>query len=46
MGRGGYPNVEGILQCDAALMDGKDLNFGAVAALEGYVMIHFIVSFP
>lgn len=35
VGRGGIPNSSGILQCDAAIMDGKDLSFGAVAALEG-----------
>jgi len=37
VGCGGHPNSRGILQCDAALMDGGGLKFGAVAALEGLV---------
>jgi len=37
VGCGGYPNSHGIIQCDAAVMDGDRLQFGAVAALEGLV---------
>lgn len=35
VGRGCYPNREGVVQLDAALMRGSDCAFGAVAALEG-----------
>ena len=35
IGRGCYPNSEGLVQLDAAVMNGKDLNFGSVCALEG-----------
>ena len=35
VGRGCYPNSEGVVQLDAALMRGHDCAFGAVAALEG-----------
>lgn len=34
IGRGCYPNSEGIVQLDAAIMRGYDCSFGAVAALE------------
>ena len=34
VGRGCYPNRNGIVQLDAALMRGSDHSFGAVAALE------------
>lgn len=34
VGIGGYPNVEGIVQLDAAIMDGLSARAGAVAALE------------
>jgi len=37
VGCGGQPNSQGIVQCDAALMDGDGSRFGAVAALEGLV---------
>lgn len=36
VGRGCYPNAEGVVQLDAAIMRGNDCRFGAVAALEGY----------
>lgn len=36
VGRGCYPNSEGIVQLDGAVMRGTDCKFGAVAALEGY----------
>ena len=36
VGRGGLPNSRGILECDAAVMDGDTCRFGAVAALQGY----------
>ncbi|XP_044310060.1 N(4)-(Beta-N-acetylglucosaminyl)-L-asparaginase-like isoform X1 [Varanus komodoensis] len=35
IGRGGYPNKDGIIQCDAAIMEGQPGRFGAVAALPG-----------
>ena len=35
VGRGGFPNEKGILECDAAIMDGNGCRFGAVAALQG-----------
>ncbi|XP_066494392.1 N(4)-(Beta-N-acetylglucosaminyl)-L-asparaginase-like [Tiliqua scincoides] len=35
IGRGGYPNKDGIIQCDAAIMEGEPGHFGAVAALQG-----------
>ncbi|XP_054841433.1 N(4)-(Beta-N-acetylglucosaminyl)-L-asparaginase-like isoform X3 [Eublepharis macularius] len=35
VGRGGYPNKDGIIQCDAAIMEGQPGRFGAVAALHG-----------
>ena len=34
VGRGCYPNMEGVVQLDAALMRGRDCAFGAVASLE------------
>lgn len=36
VGRGCYPNSNGIVQLDAALMRGSDRAFGSIAALEGY----------
>lgn len=36
VGRGGFPNANGVLEGDAAVMVGKDCSFGAVAALQGY----------
>lgn len=36
VGRGGFPNCNGVLECDAAVMVGKNCSFGAVAALQGY----------
>ena len=37
VGRGCYPNRDGVVQLDAALMQGSDCSFGAVAGLERYV---------
>ena len=37
VGRGCYPNADGVVQLDAAVMRGSDCSFGAVAALERYV---------
>ena len=35
VGRGSYPNVNGIVQLDAGIMRGEDHAIGAVCALEG-----------
>ncbi|XP_051507881.1 N(4)-(Beta-N-acetylglucosaminyl)-L-asparaginase-like isoform X2 [Myxocyprinus asiaticus] len=35
VGRGGYPNFKGVVECDAAIMEGVPGRFGAVAALQG-----------
>ena len=35
VGKGCYPNRDGVVQLDAAMMRGSDYSFGAVAALEG-----------
>ena len=35
VGRGGFPNSDGIVQLDAAIMDGDGCQFGGVAGLEG-----------
>ncbi len=35
VGYGGIPNEEGVVQLDAAVMDGRTLRAGAVGALEG-----------
>ncbi|XP_050981749.1 N(4)-(Beta-N-acetylglucosaminyl)-L-asparaginase isoform X2 [Labeo rohita] len=35
VGRGGYPNCKGVVECDAAIMEGVPGRFGAVAALRG-----------
>jgi len=34
IGKGGLPNADGVVQHDAALMDGATMNVGAVCALE------------
>jgi len=36
VGFGGFPNREGDIECDAAIMDGSTLSFGAVAALRSF----------
>ena len=36
VGQGGYLNLAGELECDAAIMDGATLQCGAVGALQGY----------
>lgn len=41
VGRGGFPNEKGILECDAAIMDGNGCRFGGVAAVQGYINIKF-----
>ncbi|XP_030628587.1 uncharacterized protein LOC115810730 [Chanos chanos] len=38
VGRGGFPNNRGVLECDAAIMEGVPGRFGAVAALRGVGM--------
>ena len=38
VGRGGFPNERGILECDAAVMCGNGCRFGAVAAIQGYIL--------
>lgn len=37
VGVGGSPNILGVMELDAAIMDGKDLKSGAVGALAGFV---------
>jgi beta-aspartyl-peptidase (threonine type) len=37
VGLGGTPNLLGVPQLDASIMDGKTMKTGAVAALEGYL---------
>jgi len=37
VGIGGYPNIEGTIELDAAIMDGSNLNAGAVAAVRNVV---------
>ena len=37
VGRGGTPDVLGVMACDAALMDGTTLEAGAVGALQGFL---------
>ena len=36
VGYGGYPNIIGEVELDAALMEGKDLSSGAVGAIRHY----------
>jgi|LSQX01.3.fsa_nt_gb isoaspartyl peptidase/L-asparaginase-like protein (Ntn-hydrolase superfamily) len=36
VGFGGFPNIDGEIELDAAIMDGYDLSIGAVAAIKGY----------
>lgn len=33
-GRGSYPNAEGNVEMDALIMEGRDLNMGAIAAIQ------------
>lgn len=35
VGYGGHPNADGVVQVDAAVVDGRTLGYGAVACLEG-----------
>jgi L-asparaginase len=37
VGYGGHPNLLGQIECDAAVMNGRTLECGSVAALRGYV---------
>lgn len=34
-GKGGVLNANGIVECDAAIMDGRDMEAGAIAAVQG-----------
>jgi N4-(beta-N-acetylglucosaminyl)-L-asparaginase len=35
VGFGGHPNADGLVQVDAAVMDGRTLGYGAVAGIDG-----------
>lgn len=37
VGRGGFPNAEGTVELDAAIMRGHDLGFGAVAGIRNFL---------
>ncbi len=37
VGLGGFPNEEGVVELDAAIMRGKDLGFGAVAGVRHFL---------
>ena len=37
VGFGGYPNLAGVVECDAAIMDGVTRECGSVGALSGYL---------
>ncbi|MDP9251399.1 MAG: isoaspartyl peptidase/L-asparaginase, partial [Chloroflexota bacterium] len=37
VGRGGHPNVLGVVELDASLIDGTTHRVGAVGALKGYL---------
>ena len=39
VGLGGTPNLLGVIQLDASIMDGETLRTGAVAAVEGYLHV-------
>jgi isoaspartyl peptidase/L-asparaginase-like protein (Ntn-hydrolase superfamily) len=36
VGYGGFPNIKGEVELDAAFMDGRDLSIGAVMAIKGF----------
>ena len=44
VGRGGFPNSKGVLECDAAVMVGDKCRFGAVAALQGWDYMYFLIT--
>ena len=37
VGLGGIPNLRGIIQLDASIMDGRSMKAGSVAAIEGFL---------
>lgn len=44
-GMGSNLNLLGEIECDASIMDGKSLNFGAVGALSGMLTMCYKASY-
>lgn len=38
-------NLLGEIECDASIMDGKSLNFGAVGALSGMLPVYYSTNY-
>lgn len=44
-GMGSNLNLLGEIECDASIMDGKSLNFGAVGALSGMLNTYYKANY-
>lgn len=44
VGLGGLPNAEGVMEMDAAIMDGQSMSYGAVMAIRCYSIEVAVVS--